>query len=216
MGGGEDCKASAASWLKETGLPTDSRGFLAVNEFLQSDGGPGNVFAAGDVASCTAHPRPKAGVFAVRQGPPLAANIRHFLCEEPLVPFVPQTTWLSLITTGWVSLEGGWLWNWKDSIDRTFMRKYSTDLPDPMMMLAKAATAATPAGAEVTQGGGLGLEAAALFAESKMRCGGCGGKIGASVLTRALGSLPAQAASLVEDCGVLVGLDDPDDAAVVR
>lgn len=59
-------QASAASWLAETGLPVDKAGFLAVNEYLQSDGGPPNVFAAGDVATSSAAPRPKAGVFAVR------------------------------------------------------------------------------------------------------------------------------------------------------
>eukprot|EP00983_Pelagomonas_calceolata_P086634 1156796-Pelagomonas_calceolata.AAC.6 len=47
--------------------PADPQGFLAINECLQSEGGPPEVFAAGDVASCAKHPRPKAGVFAVRQ-----------------------------------------------------------------------------------------------------------------------------------------------------
>lgn len=58
-------------------ISADSEGFLAINEFLQSDGGPPNVFAVGDVASCRLHPRPKAGVFAVRQGSPLAENLRR-------------------------------------------------------------------------------------------------------------------------------------------
>lgn len=59
-------QASAATWLADTGLPVDEDGFLLVNDCLQSDGGPPNVFAAGDVASNRHNPRPKAGVFAVR------------------------------------------------------------------------------------------------------------------------------------------------------
>jgi selenide,water dikinase len=55
----------------------DDAGFVRINECLQSDGGPANVFAVGDVASSSAHPRPKAGVFAVRQGAPLADNLRR-------------------------------------------------------------------------------------------------------------------------------------------
>src|SRR4051794_22013037 len=43
-----------------------------------------------------------------------------------------------------------------------------------------------------------------------MRCGGCGAKVGATVLSRALGSI---APAVRED--VVVGLDSPDDAAVV-
>lgn len=38
-----------------------------MNEFLQAAGGPPNVFAGGDIAALTRSPRPKAGVFAVRE-----------------------------------------------------------------------------------------------------------------------------------------------------
>ena len=68
----------------------------------------------------------------MRQGPPLAENLRRYLTGQPLKPFVPQTSFLSLIsaggryavgTKGWLSAEGGWLWRLKDRIDRSFMDK---------------------------------------------------------------------------------------------
>lgn len=55
----------------------DKLGFLSINEYLQAASGPPNIFAVGDVATSTVYPRPKAGVFAVRQGPPLTDNIRR-------------------------------------------------------------------------------------------------------------------------------------------
>lgn len=69
----------ADGWL----LPcaADDQGFVRVSDTLQCEAGPSNVFAVGDVATSVAHPRPKAGVFAVRQGPPLANNIRR--CAPP-------------------------------------------------------------------------------------------------------------------------------------
>jgi selenide, water dikinase len=136
-------QAGAAGWLPDTGLDLDEGGFVKVDATLRSLGDP-HVFAAGDVASNIDHPRPKAGVFAVRQGPPLADNLRCALAGAPLVPFRPQTKFLSLISTGdrsAVAWRGGWaaqgaaLWHLKDWIDRRWMRQYqplpATDSSNP-------------------------------------------------------------------------------------
>jgi selenide, water dikinase len=125
-------EASAAAWLATTGLPLDESGFIAVDDTLRSTGDE-RVFAVGDCATVLKHRRPKAGVFAVRQGPPLAENLRRVLLGEAPRPFVPQTRYLSIIGTGdgravatrsaW-AIEGAWVWRWKDRLDRTWMRQY--------------------------------------------------------------------------------------------
>jgi selenide, water dikinase len=125
-------EASAAAWFATTGLPLDESGFIAVDDTLRSTGDT-RVFGVGDCATVLKHRRPKAGVFAVRQGPPLAENLRHVLLGEAPRPFVPQTRYLSIIGTGdgravatrsaW-AIEGAWVWRWKDHIDRTWMRQY--------------------------------------------------------------------------------------------
>jgi selenide,water dikinase len=125
-------EASAAKWFATTGLPLDERGFLAVQDTLRSTGDE-RIFAVGDCATVLRHPRPKAGVFAVRQGPPLAENLRRVLLGEAPEPFVPQTRYLSIIGTGdgravatrgsW-AIEGAWVWRWKDHVDRKWMRLY--------------------------------------------------------------------------------------------
>jgi selenide,water dikinase len=126
-------QASAANWIRESGLAADSKGFMQVNDCLQSVSHP-NVFGAGDIAAMVNYPRPKAGVFAVRQGKPLFENLQQFLLEKPLKPFAPQEQYLGLIGTGnkWAIASRGsfmWesalLWYWKDWIDRQFMQKFS-------------------------------------------------------------------------------------------
>ncbi|KAA6421181.1 MAG: water dikinase [Trebouxia sp. A1-2] len=216
-------QASAPAWLTTTGLQTDELGFLSINEYLQAASGPPNIFAVGDVATSTVYPRPKAGVFAVRQGPPLTDNIRRFLQGENLKAFKPQTSWLSLITSGskyavatkgWFCLEGAWLWPVKDYIDRKFMSMYSTGLDQ---MEAKMAASAKPTSKAKEQGvaAAAGPEALAAVSAAKMRCGGCGGKVGASILSRVLQRLP-RCKSIPGESDILVGLDAPDDAAVIR
>ncbi len=199
--------AGAAGWVAETGLDVDERGFIRINDFLQSTSHPG-VFAAGDVATMVNHPRPKAGVFAVRQGPPLTENLRRALRDRPLKAFAPQQRFLSLVSTGnryavasrsdW-ALEGARIWRWKNWIDRRFMDKYR-DLPE---MKDKDATD-LPSGLADQQ-------AIKEISALAMRCGGCGAKVGSTLLTRALSRLEP-----VDRNDVLVGLHAPDDAAVVE
>jgi selenide,water dikinase len=125
-------EASAVKWFATTGLPLDEGGFIAVDDALRSTGDE-RVFAVGDCATVLKHRRPKAGVFAVRQGPPLARNLRHVVRGKAPEPFVPQSHYLSIIGTGdgravairgrW-AIEGTWVWRWKDHIDRKWMRLY--------------------------------------------------------------------------------------------
>jgi selenide, water dikinase len=199
--------AVGARWLRDTGLALDVRGFVQVDEHLQSLTDP-CVFAAGDIASQVEHPREKAGVFAVRQGPPLARNVRNLLAGRALVRYRPQRKWLQLISTGdryaiasrgRIGFGGKWVWTWKDWIDRRFMATYN-ELPAMQQSRPPSPGTRLDAG-----------EFAELQAAMAMRCNGCGAKVGADVLTRALSGLELHRRDDVE-----AGLDSPDDAAVVR
>jgi len=124
--------AAAPAWIGQTGLATDDRAFVAVHDTLQSTS-HGNVFAAGDVADLVNHPRPKAGVFAVREGPILERNLVASLRGGRLASYRPQKHALALISTGArhavasrgsLVFSGDWVWRWKDWIDRRFVARY--------------------------------------------------------------------------------------------
>ncbi|MDJ0725549.1 MAG: FAD-dependent oxidoreductase [Prochloraceae cyanobacterium] len=125
-------QASAPDWIAKSGLITDSRGFILVKDTLQSLSHP-HIFAAGDIATIQNNPRPKAGVFAVRQGRPLYENLVRRIAGKELKSYIPQQKYLSLIGTGKKSAiasrgsfawESPLLWLWKDYLDRSFMNRF--------------------------------------------------------------------------------------------
>ena len=199
-------EAGAQAWPRESGLDVDDDGFIRVSDTLQSTS-HGNVFAAGDIAVMVNHQREKAGVFAVRQGPPLDGNLRRALRRRSLKRFTPQRRFLSLVSTGdqyavasrglW-ALEGRWVWKWKNAIDQRFVRNFS-ELPRMSTDDAPDTHLSQLAEPEVVRE----------IAASAMRCGGCGSKVGATVLGRVLSRIDPIARD-----DVLVGLDGADDASV--
>jgi selenide,water dikinase len=178
--------ASAAPWIAGSGLHTDQAGFLAVRDTLQSLGDE-RVFGSGDIAIQVNHPRPRAGVFAVRQGPVLACNLRAALLLQPLREHRPQRRFLSLVSLGekravadrgLFSASGRWVWRWKDRIDRAFMDRFKT-LPSPMR---SAPPAELPSPGEAAAG-------PPPAGELQRPCGGCGAKIAADTLGAVLAEL---------------------------
>jgi selenide,water dikinase len=173
--------AAAAPWVAASGLQTDARGFLAVSDTLQSLSDQ-RVFGAGDIATQVNHPRPKAGVYAVRQGPVLARNLRAAALGKPLRTHRPQRRFLSLVSLGDrraaadrgpFSVSGKWVWRWKDSIDRKFMARFE-QLPASMPQ------------------GDWGQLPELADRSAQAPCGGCGAKVGADPLAAALAELAGE------------------------
>jgi len=188
--------ARAPRWPGEAGLSIDARGFVFTNAYLQSISHD-FVFATGDIGTQKETPSNKAGVFAVRQAPILFKNIRRYLLQQNLVTYKPQSDFLSLMATGEKSaignrgaltVNGPWVWRWKDSIDRKFMNQFR-DLPNMK-----------PRGGEFQLPKAL-LTGSSLSAKdgvsNAMRCSGCGGKVGQSILDGVLSELDVASGSEV-------------------
>jgi len=167
--------AAAPAWLAGSGLAVDDGGFVRIDRFLRSPSHP-EVFAAGDCAAFDPRRLDKSGVYAVRAGPPLAANLRRAAIGEPQERWTPQRRTLALMSTGdggavvsygRFAASGRWAWTWKDRIDRRWMERYR-DLPPMKPEPPSAAELAAPA---------------------PMRCGGCGAKVASPILRRALAEL---------------------------
>jgi selenide,water dikinase len=179
------------AWLAGSGLPLDERGLVRVAPTLAVLGQE-RVYAAGDMAVVEGQPRPRSGVYAVRQAEPLLANLRRALRGERPEPVRLQRRHLSIVSTGdgravamrgrWAA-AGAWAWRLKDRIDRAFMAKF--------------AVTAEPA------------------PDEPVRCLGCGAKVGAAVLAGALARVKADLSGVDQTQGgtVLLGLGARDDAA---
>tara|TARA_R110002051_G_scaffold112821_1_gene185522 strand:- start:12668 stop:14833 length:2166 start_codon:yes stop_codon:yes gene_type:complete len=185
-------------WQATIGVDVQD-GFIKVNPALQSS--DPTIFAVGDCAHLTDNPRPKAGVYAVRQAPVLIDNLRAVLSGGRLRDYHPQKDYLKLISLGQkhaiaerygTAFQGSLLWKWKDHIDRTFMDKFRT-LPE---MADQELPKVMADGVTETLG-------------DRPMCGGCGAKVGRGALRDILAALPP---STRDDVESVVG----DDAAILR
>jgi selenide,water dikinase len=191
--------AEAEPWLRGSGLAVDERGFLLVDGELRTLDHP-EVLAAGDCAVQVDHREtPRAGVFAVRQGPVLEGNLRATLGEGRLRRYVPQQHFLSLLSTGdrrAIAIYRGraahgraWWWL-KDWIDRRFISRHEPPHPAALRAPAAPASASEPM--------------------SMAPCGGCAAKLDATALAAMFADL-----DLTPARGVAIGLAARDDAAVL-
>ena len=180
--------------LGKLDLELDERGFLSTRPTLQTVTND-RIFAVGDSGTIVGSNLVKAGVYAVRQGPVLWDNIRRLLWSRKLTDYVPQSGFLKLVNTAdgksiaefkGKSFYGGWCWRLKNRIDVKFMKMYQDYT---LMEMAPEKP----------------------DAEDVMRCLGCGGKIGSQLLSQVLDELEVPPH---ED--VVIGLENPDDAAVVK
>ncbi|MEY8876152.1 MAG: FAD-dependent oxidoreductase, partial [Leptothrix sp. (in: b-proteobacteria)] len=139
--------AAAHRWPADSGLAVDAQGFIRIDAQLRSVSHPA-IHAVGDCAAWgadaldpsalgAARPLPKAGVFAVRMGPVLSANLRAALGHGAAIRYTPQRRHLVLLATGdgrAIASWGRWsaggavvgraLWRWKDRIDQAFLARF--------------------------------------------------------------------------------------------
>jgi len=183
---------AAAPWLANTGLALDERGFIRVHETLQSVTDP-RVFGAGDTIAFEPRPLPKSGVYAVREGPFLETSLRTLAAGGAPRAYHPQRRTLALISMGGkrAALSYGAL-----SIEGDWAWRFK-DWIDRRWMRKYQELPEMDGGED----------------DDPMRCGGCGAKVPADVLKGALMAIAPNQDPVTRS--VLVGLEAPDDAAVI-
>ncbi|MCL1628271.1 selenide, water dikinase SelD [Roseibaca sp. V10] len=190
-------------WLQDTGLDLH-QGFITVGPTLESSAR--DIFAVGDCAHLSHAPRPKSGVYAVREAPYLFHNLRARAAGAPLRRYQPQRDYLKLASLGdkralaekfGLRSGGAWLWWLKDNIDERFMAKFR-DYP---AMSAPKLPELRPRDLGAVMG-------------AKPMCGGCGSKLPSGALGRALAVLPGADPDKTpgDDAAILRG---PDGAQVL-
>jgi selenide,water dikinase len=129
---------AAPPLFQASGLPTESHGFLLVDETLRVIGEP-RILASGDGAVLDAwRHAPRSGASAVRQGPVLAANLATLAANPDatrgLQRYRPRRRTLALMATndgrGILSYDplvvrGAWVLGLKDRIDRRFVARFA-------------------------------------------------------------------------------------------
>ncbi|MCO4747143.1 MAG: selenide, water dikinase SelD [Proteobacteria bacterium] len=193
--------AVAKPLLAASGFETDARGFAWVDGPLQLRGHE-RLFAVGDCALPEVWPEiPKAGVYAVREGPVLIENLRRLLRGTELQEYTPQKDFLTLLNLGdgtaigtkWgLVFQGSWAFKWKDHIDRVFMHKFQVlDVEGRPFAPFEATLPPMP--------------------PMEMVCGGCAAKVGQTALERALADLgPGPRGDEIR-----IGVEEGEDAAVI-
>ena len=197
--------ASIPAWPGECGLALTENGFIEVNSHLQSTSHE-FVFAAGDAANIQGEPRPKSGVYAVRQGPPLAKNLVRYATGKSLTRYKPQQHALALLSMGNKSaiasrnnffFQGRSVWSIKHHIDTSFIKKYS-DLPEMNAQLDLAE-------------GLVDKQTEQQLRTHAMRCAGCGAKVASNVLQEVLQQL-----STIDRGDVLTSDATTEDASLIK
>jgi len=163
------CTGSRApAWLQESGLPCDPRGRVLTDATMAVQG-HGHIFASGDCGVVASAPRPASGIWAVGAAPVLARNLQAALQGDSLHHWRPQSHGLVLLGDGQgraMAQRGAfwlgphpWLWRWKQHLDHRFMAMVNGTRP----MATKS--------------------------KEPMICRGCGAKLPAQPLSRALEQL---------------------------
>ena len=185
--------AIAPKLLEQFDLKKDDKGFLLTRPTLQTSEHD-SIFAVGDTGTIAGSQTAKAGVYAVRQGKVLWDNLKRQVAGTPLSEYRPQKDFLKLINTA----DGNAIaeyrgrsffspWAWK--LKNRIDKKFMAMYQDYTLMPMKED----------------------MDTESAMRCLGCGGKIGSKILSAVLEELDVPSH---ED--VIIGLDEPDDAAIIK